>query len=329
MGCWQVVDHETIHAGALERCGLDRQPQKGSRPAQFSDDGRLLLGHDGADGGFCRGSSWPGSPTAGWSSAARHTGKRPTGGPGRSRPMGTRSCSHANVSEPRHPADRNDLARCTLELQCTRVSGPGASRGRRHHSAVVRSSGSRSRLRLETDPLLAQAVSQPGDVGGLALDAARRLHDDRRARGSDDVGEVGAVDVAGAEVGVPVGAGVELVAAVVAVDEVDATGDRPDLLDDAAEVVPAGVGVAGVEAEADGVAALGRGRSPPTAARSPRAAVPWRCRRRRCSRSAAARASRGRRCTCASCRTRPWRPRPCRGARRGRRRPSPRSRQRP
>ena len=28
-----------------------------------------------------------------------------------------------NVSEPRHPANRNDLARCTLALECTRVAG--------------------------------------------------------------------------------------------------------------------------------------------------------------------------------------------------------------
>ena len=55
----------------------------------------------------------------------------------------------------------------------------------------------------------------------------------------------------------PVGAGVERVAAVVAVDEVDAPGDRPELVDDVAEVVPPGVGVARVEAEPDGVAALG------------------------------------------------------------------------
>ena len=72
-----------------------------------------------------------------------------------------------------------------------------------------------------------------------------------------DVGEVGAVDVTGPEVGVPVGAGVELVAAVVAVHQVDPAGDGAHLLDDAAEVGAAGVGVAGVEAEADGVAALG------------------------------------------------------------------------
>ena len=61
-----------------------------------------------------------------------------------------------------------------------------------------------------------------------------------------------------AEVGVPVGAGVELVARVVGVDEVDAPGDGPHLVDDGAEVVAAGVGVAGVEAEADVVAARRR-----------------------------------------------------------------------
>ena len=108
------------------------------------------------------------------------------------------------------------------------------------------------RCRLPGEP-----VAQPGDVGGLALDAAGGLDDHRGAGGAHDVGEVGAVDVTGAEVGVPVGAGVELVAAVVAVHQVDPAGDGAHLLDDAAEVGAAGVGVAGVEAEPDGVAALG------------------------------------------------------------------------
>jgi len=52
-------------------------------------------------------------------------------------------------------------------------------------------------------------------------------------------------------VGVPVPAGVELVAAVVAVHEVDPAGDRLDPLDDAEQLLPARVRVAGVEAEAD------------------------------------------------------------------------------
>ena len=49
----------------------------------------------------------------------------------------------------------------------------------------------------------------------------------------------------------PVGAGVEVVAAVVAVHEVDAAGDRADVVDDGLQRVAAGVGVAGVEAESD------------------------------------------------------------------------------
>ena len=53
----------------------------------------------------------------------------------------------------------------------------------------------------------------------------------------------------------PVGAGVEGVARVVGVHEVDAPGDGQHPLDDVTEVVAAGVGVAGVEAEADLVTA--------------------------------------------------------------------------
>jgi len=54
---------------------------------------------------------------------------------------------------------------------------------------------------------------------------------------------------------VPVTTGVGLVAAVVAVHQVDPPGDRLDPLDDAEQFLPAGVGVAGVEAEADVVLA--------------------------------------------------------------------------
>ena len=57
------------------------------------------------------------------------------------------------------------------------------------------------------------------------------------------------IDLAGAEVGVPVGAGVERVAAVVGVHEIDAAGDGEDALDDAGQLLAAGMGVAGVEAE--------------------------------------------------------------------------------
>ena len=55
--------------------------------------------------------------------------------------------------------------------------------------------------------------------------AARRLDDDVAAGRAAHVGDDGRVDRAGAEVGVPVGAGVEGVTAVVGVHEVDAAGD--------------------------------------------------------------------------------------------------------
>ena len=124
MGCWQVVDLTKRSTPALlERCGLDHNPE-GSRPRQFSDDGRLLLGHDDADGGFYSrlvvarvsdgqvviGRSTHGEEADGWTWALAADGNT--------------ILFSRNVSEPRHPADRNDLARCTLELQCTRVADP-------------------------------------------------------------------------------------------------------------------------------------------------------------------------------------------------------------
>ena len=59
------------------------------------------------------------------------------------------------------------------------------------------------------------------------------------------------IDLALAEVVVPVAAGVERVLRVVGVHQVDAAGDRLDPVDDVEQVLAAGVGVAGVEAEAD------------------------------------------------------------------------------
>ena len=81
--------------------------------------------------------------------------------------------------------------------------------------------------------------------------AARRLDDDVAAGGAAHVGDDRRVDLTGAEVGVPVGAGVERVAAVVGVHEVDAAGDGQHAVDDAGQVLAAGVRVTGVEAEAD------------------------------------------------------------------------------
>src|SRR5690606_25375160 len=58
-------------------------------------------------------------------------------------------------------------------------------------------------------------------------------------------------DPAGAEVGVPVGPRAEGVPGVVAVDEVDPSGDRLHPVDQPHQLLAAGVEVAGVEAEAD------------------------------------------------------------------------------
>ena len=61
--------------------------------------------------------------------------------------------------------------------------------------------------------------------------------------------------VPAAEVVVPVLAGVERALGVVGVDQVDPAGDRLDPVDEAEQLLAAGVGVAGVQAEADLVVA--------------------------------------------------------------------------
>src|SRR5699024_3306042 len=93
------------------------------------------------------------------------------------------------------------------------------------------------------------------EVGDVLVGAAGGLEDHRGAGVAYDGREKVGVDLAGVDVRVPVSAGVELVAAVVAVDEVDAAGDRADLVDHRLQRDAAGVGVAGVEAEADVVRA--------------------------------------------------------------------------
>ena len=120
-GCWLVVDLTRSSAPLLlERCGGDNP--EGFVPTEFSDDGRLLLGHDDADGGFFSrlvvarvsdgrvvvGRTTHGEQVDGWSWALA--------------PDGTTILFSRNVAEPRFPANRNDLARCTLELECTRAA---------------------------------------------------------------------------------------------------------------------------------------------------------------------------------------------------------------
>src|SRR3954451_16594305 len=97
----------------------------------------------------------------------------------------------------------------------------------------------------------AASTSQPGadglEVGHVLVGAAGSLEHHRGTGVADDGGEQVGVDLAVADVGVPVGAGVELVAAVVAVHEVDASGDRTHLVDDRLQRGAAGGGGAGVE----------------------------------------------------------------------------------
>src|SRR6185312_13841764 len=91
------------------------------------------------------------------------------------------------------------------------------------------------------------------DVLGLAV--GRGLHDHVAAGGPDDGRDRLRLDEAGAEVGVPVGAGVEGVPAVVGVHQVDPAGDGLDPVHDAGQVLAAGMRVAGVQAEARSVLA--------------------------------------------------------------------------
>jgi len=120
-GCWLLVDLTKRSAPVLlERC--DEENPEGFVPTEFSDDGRLLLGHGDGDGGFYSrlvvarvsdgrvvvGRTTHGDQADGWSWALA--------------PDGNTILFSRNLSQPRHPANRNDLARCTLELACTRVA---------------------------------------------------------------------------------------------------------------------------------------------------------------------------------------------------------------
>ena len=129
-------------------------------------------------------------------------------------------------------------------------------------------------------------------------------HTTGRAGGGRDRHDQVGVDLARPEVGVPVGPGAERVARVVGVHEVDAPGDGLDPVDDAGEVLPAGVRVAGVQAEADEVHVAALGQHVPQPADAVQGRGPSRCRHRRCSRSGSATAGSSARTSCASCRSR-------------------------
>src|SRR6266540_1175460 len=97
----------------------------------------------------------------------------------------------------------------------------------------------------------AQPSPQVGDVVALALRAARRLHNDRSAGGSDHRDDQFGVDCAVSDVLVSVPPGVERVPRVVGVNQVDPAGDRLDPVDDAEQVLATGIRMAGVQAETD------------------------------------------------------------------------------
>lgn len=86
-------------------------------------------------------------------------------------------------------------------------------------------------------PGVSEVIAQVREVAGDPVGGG--FQDDRRPGGAGHLGEHGRVDVAGFEVGVPVAAGVELVAGVVQVHQVDAAGDRLDPFDEADEVLTA------------------------------------------------------------------------------------------
>ena len=119
-----------------------------------------------------------------------------------------------------------------------------------------------------------EASAEEVDVGRLPVGAAGGLAHDRGARRTDDLDEQVGVDLAGAEVLVPVAARAGRVLGVVGVDEVDPAGDRQHAFDDADEVLAARVRVAGVEAEAD-VVDVSAITSQSRASASNRRAIAW------------------------------------------------------
>src|SRR5579875_5260 len=95
--------------------------------------------------------------------------------------------------------------------------------------------------------LAGQVLAEPADVGGRVGGLA-----DRGGAGGADHGEqLRRVDGALGEAGVPVPARTLLVPGVVAVHQVDPAGDRLDTVHDAIQILAAGQGVTGVQAESD------------------------------------------------------------------------------
>ncbi|MGL5816584.1 MAG: hypothetical protein ACRCYR_03405 [Phycicoccus sp.] len=118
--CWQVVDLAATAAPVvLERCGADNP--EGFSPDEFSDDGRLLIGDDNTDGGFY-GRVVVARVDDGRILASRERqGDRADGWSWAFDTDGRSFLMSRNVGEPRYPTTSNDLARCTLDLDCEQV----------------------------------------------------------------------------------------------------------------------------------------------------------------------------------------------------------------
>src|SRR6202051_4523883 len=99
----------------------------------------------------------------------------------------------------------------------------------------------------------ARLLPQERDVVFAPL--VRGLADHRRIRGFDHSDQQFGIDLPGAEVSVPVAARTCRILGVVAVHQVDATGDALDPVDGVDQRLPRRPGVAGIEAEADSLVA--------------------------------------------------------------------------
>jgi hypothetical protein len=122
--CWFLVDlARSTSATSIERCD-DANPEIFS-PYELSPDGRWLLGESFSDGGFFYGlavvdardghvvvGTWTtaGAAVNGWTWAFDAAGET--------------FLFSRNPSDPPYPALRNDLVRCTVDMECTEVGAP-------------------------------------------------------------------------------------------------------------------------------------------------------------------------------------------------------------
>ena len=117
--------------------------------------------------------------------------------------------------------ERETVKPLELFFDLVSLAGPGeetlsrAHRKALDHYASGRRSAARGTRSVAEAPGTVRAgsdvesLADPGDVVALALHATRRLDDDRRAGGPEQADHLGLVQLSGAPVGVPVGAGAE------------------------------------------------------------------------------------------------------------------------